>query len=342
MSGVEGAYRSLLSAIGEIQKETVVSSRQEYNAAIIASRWRIGNRIQETLQKGGKRAGYDSQLLARLAKDLSVRYGPGFSRRNLNDMRRLYQKFRQKDLHPELSWSQVRVLLDVADDRVREKLQKQAIAKKWTHWTLMQHVRAANREGGDISALAGKLVRPTGQIYSYVVRRVPKRGLYVDVGFSIWIKPAVLHVKGVRPDEIVRAERAGRRWNLRKMADDVRALYLFAAELDHVVDGDTLAVYVDCGMGIRTKRKLRLRYVDAPEMDTVAGKKAKRYVEGQLKGCKRLLVKTHKVDKYDRYLADVLYLNGAGNPEKILQDGVHLNRELLEKGIANYMGDRGD
>ena len=83
-------------------------------------------------------------------------------------------------------------------------------------------------------------------------------------------------------------------------------------------------VDIDCGFGIWTRQKLRLRGIDAPEMDTAEGREARDFVvralgkgrrlraEGERKGRGSrwwdVVVTTTKPDKYDRYLADVFYV----------------------------------
>lgn len=49
--------------------------------------WQIGRRIVEQEQEGADRATYGEELVARLAKDLSARFGRGFSRSNVFQMR---------------------------------------------------------------------------------------------------------------------------------------------------------------------------------------------------------------------------------------------------------------
>lgn len=60
------------------------------NALMTASYWEIGRRIVEFEQGGQERAEYGEALLLRLASDLSARFGSGFSRRNLQQMRLFY------------------------------------------------------------------------------------------------------------------------------------------------------------------------------------------------------------------------------------------------------------
>ena len=52
--------------------------------------WFVGHRIVEHEQRGAARAAYGERLLKRLARDLSKRFGRGFSERNLEQMRAFY------------------------------------------------------------------------------------------------------------------------------------------------------------------------------------------------------------------------------------------------------------
>lgn len=67
-----------------------------------------------------------------------------------------------------------------------------------------------------------------------------------------------------------------------------------------VIDGDTIEI-VDAG-GIRTR--VRLRDVDAPEMDEPGGPEAKAALEAELLG-RRVNVTPHARDRYGRLVADV-------------------------------------
>jgi hypothetical protein len=56
-----------------------------------ATYWEIGRRIVEFEQGGADRATYGDTLIERLAKDLTQRFGRGFSRQNLGQMRAFYR-----------------------------------------------------------------------------------------------------------------------------------------------------------------------------------------------------------------------------------------------------------
>ena len=57
-----------------------------------------------------------------------------------------------------------------------------------------------------------------------------------------------------------------------ELAESRRRLYTFVARATNIIDGDTLWVMLDLGFGTFAEQKLRLRGIDTPEMDCVAGR----------------------------------------------------------------------
>ena len=66
------------------------AAARSVNALMTASYWEIGRRIVEFEQGGQERAAYGDALIERLAFDLGSRFGRGFSRQNLQQMRLFY------------------------------------------------------------------------------------------------------------------------------------------------------------------------------------------------------------------------------------------------------------
>jgi predicted nuclease of restriction endonuclease-like (RecB) superfamily len=83
-------YNSILSGVVELLEQSRRLSARSVNAIMTATYWEIGRRIVEVEQKGEERAEYGGELLKRLAEDLTDRYGRGFSRQNLQQMRLFY------------------------------------------------------------------------------------------------------------------------------------------------------------------------------------------------------------------------------------------------------------
>ena len=101
-----------------------------------------------------------------------------------------------------------------------------------------------------------------------------------------------------------------------------------------VVDGDTVWLDIDCGLETWTAEKVRLRGIDAWELNTAEGRRAADFVKGELDGLPFVGVTTTKPDKYDRYLADIFYLRGEQDGQRVIDEGAFLNRELVRQGLA--------
>lgn len=124
-------YEKLLANIGVV----IATARQEaikaINTQLVKSNWEIGRHIIEFEQHGNERAEYGSDLLVRLSKDLKLKYGRGFGRRNILDMRRFYLAFpKWQTVSAKLSWSHYIALLSIEDERARRFYEKQAINEK--------------------------------------------------------------------------------------------------------------------------------------------------------------------------------------------------------------------
>ena len=83
-------YASVHVGIVDLLQAARMQAARSVNALMTASYWEVGHRIVEAEQKGKRRAGYGEQLIERLADDLTSRFGRGFSRQNLQQMRQFY------------------------------------------------------------------------------------------------------------------------------------------------------------------------------------------------------------------------------------------------------------
>lgn len=85
-------------------------------------------------------------------------------------------------------------------------------------------------------------------------------------------------------------------------------MYEYNAQLVRVVDGDTLALKVDCGFRISWTDNFRVAHVDTPELTTTEGHVVKDKLIEFFDGFKnaagevKLRIRTLKADKYGRWL----------------------------------------
>ena len=86
----DAPYRAVYGDVSKIIDAAKDTAARSVNAAMTAAYWLIGYRIVEFEQSGEERAEYGTALIERLAEDLTRRFGRGFSRQNLQNMRLFY------------------------------------------------------------------------------------------------------------------------------------------------------------------------------------------------------------------------------------------------------------
>ena len=133
LSVTDTGYLALLQNISDTYTQGRIRAVQAVNSHITQTYWQVGRQIVEFEQGGKARAEYGKALISKLAADLSLRHGKGFSRTNLVYMRLLYQRYpiSQKPSHL-LSWSHYVELLKLDDDQERSFYEQQAIHEKWS------------------------------------------------------------------------------------------------------------------------------------------------------------------------------------------------------------------
>jgi hypothetical protein len=100
-------YDSILGDISHVIDAARKSAARSVNCIMTAAYWLIGRRIVESEQKGEKRAAYGAELIERLSVDLRKRYGNGFSRQNLQQMRQFYLLYRPEQIYQTASGESV-------------------------------------------------------------------------------------------------------------------------------------------------------------------------------------------------------------------------------------------
>ncbi|MFH0919434.1 MAG: PDDEXK nuclease domain-containing protein [Fibrobacterota bacterium] len=83
-------YDTMLSGMVELLNKARQATKKTVNVFMTATYWEVGHRLVEFEQHGKARAEYGDKLLNRLGADLTVKFGRGFSRRNLQTMRQFY------------------------------------------------------------------------------------------------------------------------------------------------------------------------------------------------------------------------------------------------------------
>lgn len=114
----------------------VINSRNRVytavNTEMLELYWHIGKIIME-IQQGDERANYGDEVLKKLSLKLTNEFGKGFSKRNLERMRRFYVMFPiATTLSSQLGWSHYLELIKVDNEQRRNFYLNEAINSRWS------------------------------------------------------------------------------------------------------------------------------------------------------------------------------------------------------------------
>jgi endonuclease YncB( thermonuclease family) len=357
--GVKTLSVATYAALRKQVEETLLLAQQKIDQARVQTYWQTGRFINQHVQTNGSRAEYGKEVVLKLSRDLKV--GDDL----LYRCSRFAAQFPISASWRKLSWSHLRALCRVHNDRKRLELSEQASRNEWPSDVLETKVRNLLWDER-AKASAGKppslLPAPAlGPFYTYQVialGTIHSRATepLLDVGFSHTIKLSrftswkfcsAQAVKSSangtwdmgrkhKPGAIVTSTKDARgHYFLRPQKSESRGtsseslLFNYRSFVERVIDGDTLKLEIDTGFDEQCHETIRLRGIDCPEINTSEGKAAKHFVERELGSCEFIILKSTQTrkEKWGRYLGDVFYTNKAGKQ-------VLLNNLLLEKGMA--------
>jgi endonuclease YncB( thermonuclease family) len=338
MLKIPASYEALVKSV----RSALIEGQKRIEAERVRTYWETGRLINEHVLKHKDRADYGARVIADLARDLHV------DRSQINRCVRFYKQYPALPIggaRPKLGWTHYRKLIAVTDDRERMVLEKEASRNQWSAEELAQrikrgredkpHKEPAKKNDPPLKPLPSliPLTPLRGELYTYRVITRPTvgagevSGLLIDLGFGIFRE---CESRAVAENDIVRSSKRDDNYRLTKIDATASTLFTYNGYVERVIDADTLKVRLDLGFGTFSRHDLRLRGIDCPEMSTKAGEEAKVFVQSYIKEAQRIVVRSSRSDKYDRYLADVFLPSDEGK-------GIYLNNLLLENNHAVRM-----
>ncbi len=129
------AYKPLLDGIVALLQESRCAAGRAINSILTSAYWEIGRRIVDEEQRGRRKANYGDQLVEQLAADLTARFGKGFSRTNVFQMRQFYLAFREIVQTPSERFPAAATVQTVSGHLVSFPL-------SWSHYVRLLSVQA--------------------------------------------------------------------------------------------------------------------------------------------------------------------------------------------------------
>ena len=139
-SGFEKMISDIEALVNASKNELATS----INKVMTVTYWSIGKYIVEFEQDGNAKAEYGKNLLSTISKELTLRLGKGYSRPNLNNMRKFYLKYSNcQTVSDKLSWSHICELIKIDDELERNFYEKECVVENWNVRTLRRQMDSA-------------------------------------------------------------------------------------------------------------------------------------------------------------------------------------------------------
>ena len=228
-------YQKTENIVEDVRNIIEVSQKEAYRAVntILSQRnWLIGYRIAEEELAGEGRAEYGVEIIKRLSRELTDKYGKGYDRSNLYHCLRFYKAFpgivdtvcRQSNIR--LSWSHYRTLLQVHDEVARKWYEKEAYEQTWSVRTLQRNID---------TQYYYRLLQ-SGEKESVMQEMLEKNYNYQQDKFEFIKNPVVIEFLGLTPDASFNETDLGTSIisNLQKFLMELGKGYAFVARQQHI------------------------------------------------------------------------------------------------------------
>lgn len=183
----------LFNQIEDIILKNKTKMIYQINDTLVNTYFNIGKSIVENEQNGNIRAEYGAYVLKKLSKKLTDKFGTGFSRSGLQNMRLFYNKYKNcQPLVGKLSWSHYCYLIYIEDDDERNFYEKECINSKWSKRELKRQID---------SSLYQRLLLSSGNINKKKVYELSKNGQQIAKPNDILKEPYVFEFLGIKENK---------------------------------------------------------------------------------------------------------------------------------------------
>jgi len=316
----------LINAIlNEIEKGRLKLKNAMENQKTV-SYWNIGKHINNHLLLHSDKAKYGDYLFPKLSETLNI------GKRSLYLAVQFYKSYKNINSYLDhLTWSHFKILLTIKSDERRLYYEKLLLSKNISIRDFYTMVK--KDQNNLITYIGDNLTIFEGIPYIYKFK-IKDDKAYLDLGFHFYSDLFSDKYSKFNNDDIVQVIKNKTNYTFKQTDYDSTALYTYKASIVKIIDGDTIKVNIDLGFNTITAQVLRFRGINAFDLNTKAGKKAKSYVLSKLENNKTILVKTYKPDKYSRFLADIYYADNNDNFIPTTNSLSFLNQELLDNNHA--------
>jgi predicted nuclease of restriction endonuclease-like (RecB) superfamily len=188
-----GLIADIVAKIRTLMSNSRSALLKNINKEALQTYWEIGRLIVEKEQEGNVKAKYGDRLLIVLSKELSIKLGKGFSRSNLQNMRKLYLLYPIcQTLSGKLSWSHYVELLNIDDKNARSFYEQEATNSNWSVRELQRQIE---------TSLFERLLLSNGKTNKKKILRLSQKGAELNNPEDLIKNPFVFEFLGVKENK---------------------------------------------------------------------------------------------------------------------------------------------
>lgn len=336
---LSSSYQALLAAVKAALTKGLLAAQKVLEYQRLKTYHEIGKDMTDIVTASNGELHLGEELYLKISKDLAHDLGLELSSDLLGRTVQFYKNYPVFPDGTTLTFSHYIALQRVHDPKLRSKLEKTAIKKNLTVPQVKEEVFKIKQDGQPVSTGQNTALKcERGEPYVYYAR--PQIALdgtesfLIDCGFKINIGMPEGNPYVPDQNRMVRSIKENGKYRIVVYPEGKDKMYTYAALITNVVDGDTVDARIDVGFGIGLTDRLRLKGINAPEIETPAGRLARKFLKDYFKTCPTVVIRSFKSEMYGRWLADVFCLAGCDDPIKIAAQGEYLNQVLLDKGLV--------
>lgn len=134
MKEIQDASYSFIEQLKQLLRKAQQNALRSVNAIMVQTYFELGKSIVEEEQNGKAEATYGEYLLQNLSKELTKEFGKGYSKRNLELIRKFYltYRFAKSPISQSLTWTHYLNLMRIENVEERAFYEIETVKNNWT------------------------------------------------------------------------------------------------------------------------------------------------------------------------------------------------------------------
>jgi predicted nuclease of restriction endonuclease-like (RecB) superfamily len=131
---IQHKTNSFVIEIKQLIKEAQLAVVRSVNSIMVQTYFELGRKIVEHEQEGKEYSNYGDYIIERLSSELTIEFGKGYSKRNLELIRKFYltYKIAKSPISQSISWTHYLHLMRVSDENERRFYEIETEKNNWS------------------------------------------------------------------------------------------------------------------------------------------------------------------------------------------------------------------